>query len=48
MPKLNFPGGILIGCSAGFLDVIKIKGAHNALKSGVVAAEAIIEEFEKD
>lgn len=48
MPKLNFPGGILIGCSAGFLDVIKIKGAHNALKSGVVAAEAIIEEYEKD
>ena len=48
LPKLTFPGGILIGCSAGFLDVIKIKGAHNALKSGVIAAEAIAEQFENN
>lgn len=47
LPKLTFPGGILIGCSAGFLDVIKIKGTHNALKSGVIAAETIAAEYEK-
>ncbi|CAO1619612.1 unnamed protein product [Jaminaea pallidilutea] len=40
IPKLNFPGGALIGCSAGFLNVPKIKGTHNAMKSGMVAAEA--------
>ena len=32
---------MLIGCSAGFLDVMKIKGAHNAMKSGIIAAETI-------
>jgi electron-transferring-flavoprotein dehydrogenase len=47
LPKLTFPGGMLIGCSAGFLDVIKIKGTHNALKSGVIAAETIAEGYEK-
>jgi len=41
IPKLTFPGGLLIGCSAGFLDVPKIKGIHNAMKSGMVAAEAV-------
>ena len=41
IPKLTFPGGMLIGCTAGFLDVMKIKGAHNAMKSGIVAAEAV-------
>ncbi len=40
IPKLTFPGGALIGCSAGFLNVPKIKGSHNAMKSGMVAAEA--------
>ncbi|KAH9915142.1 FAD/NAD-P-binding domain-containing protein [Epithele typhae] len=40
MPKLNFPGGALIGCSAGFVNVAKIKGTHNAMKSGTLAAEA--------
>jgi electron-transferring-flavoprotein dehydrogenase len=41
LPKLSFPGGVLVGCSAGFLDVMKIKGTHNAIKSGMVAAETI-------
>jgi electron-transferring-flavoprotein dehydrogenase len=40
LPKLNFPGGALVGCSAGFLNVAKIKGTHNAMKSGMLAAEA--------
>merc|ERR1712005_74693 len=41
IPKLTFPGGALLGCSAGFLNSVKIKGSHTALKSGVVAAEAV-------
>jgi electron-transferring-flavoprotein dehydrogenase len=41
IPKLTFPGGVLVGCSAGFLNSVKIKGSHTALKSGMVAAEAI-------
>ncbi|RUS34955.1 hypothetical protein BC938DRAFT_477405 [Jimgerdemannia flammicorona] len=40
IPKLYFPGGALIGCSAGFLNVPKIKGTHTAMKSGMIAAEA--------
>ncbi|KAF9242260.1 hypothetical protein BU15DRAFT_43952 [Melanogaster broomeanus] len=40
VPKLNFPGGALIGCSAGFVNMAKIKGTHNAMKSGMLAAEA--------
>ena len=40
MPKLTFPGGMLVGCSAGFLNVPKIKGSHTAMKSGMLAAEA--------
>jgi electron-transferring-flavoprotein dehydrogenase len=40
IPKLHFPGGALIGCSAGFVNVPKIKGTHNAMKSGMIAAEA--------
>ncbi|KNZ75966.1 putative electron transfer flavoprotein-ubiquinone oxidoreductase, mitochondrial [Termitomyces sp. J132] len=40
VPKLNFPGGALIGCSAGFVNIAKIKGTHNAMKSGMLAAEA--------
>ncbi|KAG8944421.1 hypothetical protein FRC03_002080 [Tulasnella sp. 419] len=39
LPKLHFPGGALIGCSAGFVNVPKIKGTHNAMKSGMLAAE---------
>ncbi len=44
IPKLSFPGGLLIGDSAGFLNVAKIKGAHNAMKSGMIAAESIYEQ----
>ncbi len=40
VPKLAFPGGALIGCSAGFLNVPRIKGSHTAMKSGMMAAEA--------
>jgi electron-transferring-flavoprotein dehydrogenase len=40
VPKLAFPGGALIGCSAGFVNVPRIKGSHNAMKSGMMAAEA--------
>lgn len=43
LPRLVFPGGALIGCSAGFLNVPKIKGSHNAMKSGMLAAEAAFE-----
>ncbi len=39
VPKLTFPGGALIGCSAGFVNVPRIKGSHNAMKSGMLAAE---------
>lgn len=41
IPKLTFPGGALIGCGAGFMNVPKIKGTHTAMKSGMLAAEAI-------
>jgi len=40
VPKLAFPGGALIGCSAGFVNVPRIKGTHTAMKSGMLAAEA--------
>ncbi|MEK9726385.1 MAG: NAD(P)/FAD-dependent oxidoreductase, partial [Rhodospirillaceae bacterium] len=40
VPKLAFPGGCLIGCSAGFVNVPRIKGTHNAMKTGMLAAEA--------
>lgn len=40
LPKLTFPGGALIGCEAGFLNVSRIKGSHAALKSGMLAADA--------
>ena len=46
VPKLTFPGGCLVGCTAGFLNVPKIKGTHTAMKSGMVAAEAIFESLE--
>ena len=39
-PKLAFPGGALIGCAAGFVNLPRIKGSHNAMKSGMLAAEA--------
>jgi electron-transferring-flavoprotein dehydrogenase len=43
IPKLTFPGGALVGCSAGFVNVPKIKGSHNAMKSGMLAAEAVFQ-----
>jgi electron-transferring-flavoprotein dehydrogenase len=42
VPKLAFPGGVLAGCSAGFVNVPRIKGSHTAMKSGMLAADAII------
>lgn len=41
VPKLSFPGGVLVGCSAGFVNVPRIKGSHNAILSGILAAEEI-------
>ena len=41
VPKLSFPGGALIGCSAGFVNVPRIKGSHNAVLSGMLAAEKL-------
>lgn len=45
VPKLTFPGGALIGCSAGLVNVPRIKGSHNAMLSGMLAAEKIVEAF---
>ena len=47
IPKLTFPGGVLVGDTAGFLNVPKIKGNHTAMKSGMVAAEAVFEHLVK-
>lgn len=47
LPKLHFPGGALIGCSAGFVNVPKIKGTHNAMKTGMLAAESAFESLTK-
>ncbi len=41
LPKLTFPGGMLLGCDAGFLNGVKIKGTHTAMKSGMLAAESV-------
>lgn len=41
LPKLSFPGGLLVGCDAGFLNGVKIKGAHTAIKTGMLAAESV-------
>lgn len=46
VPKLIFPGGALIGCSAGFVNVPRIKGNHNAMLTGMMAAEAAFEAIE--
>jgi electron-transferring-flavoprotein dehydrogenase len=48
IPKLTFPGGALIGDTAGFLNVPKIKGTHTAMKSGMLAAEAVAEALAGD
>ncbi|KAH8297445.1 hypothetical protein KR044_011866, partial [Drosophila immigrans] len=46
--KLSFPGGCLVGCSAGFLNVPRIKGSHYAMKSGMLAAESALEAINAD
>ncbi len=43
LPKMHFPGGLLLGCDAGTLNSVKIKGNHTAMKSGMLAAEAVVE-----
>jgi electron-transferring-flavoprotein dehydrogenase len=43
LPKMTFPGGLLVGCDAGTLNSAKIKGSHTAMKSGMLAAEAVVE-----
>jgi electron-transferring-flavoprotein dehydrogenase len=48
VPRLAFPGGVLAGCSAGFVNVPRIKGSHTAMKSGMLAAEAIAANREHD
>jgi electron-transferring-flavoprotein dehydrogenase len=48
VPRLVFPGGALIGCSAGFVNVPRIKGSHTAMKSGMLAAEAAYEAVKAD
>lgn len=47
LPKMHFPGGLLIGCDAGTLNAVKIKGNHTAMKSGMLAAEAVVEALAK-
>jgi electron-transferring-flavoprotein dehydrogenase len=48
VPELIFPGGALIGCSAGFVNVPRIKGTHTAMKSGTLAAEAAFDAISND
>ncbi|MEQ3651819.1 MAG: electron transfer flavoprotein-ubiquinone oxidoreductase [Glaciecola sp.] len=45
LPKMTFPGGLLVGCDAGTLNFSKIKGNHTAMKSGILAAEALFAEL---
>ncbi|MAO40569.1 MAG: electron transfer flavoprotein-ubiquinone oxidoreductase [Pseudohongiella sp.] len=48
LPKMSFPGGLIIGCDAGTLNAAKIKGSHTALRSGMLAAESIMESLKQD
>jgi electron-transferring-flavoprotein dehydrogenase len=48
LPKMSFPGGLLVGCDAGTLNFSKIKGSHTAMKSGMIAAECIAEAIAND
>ncbi|KAK5969349.1 Electron transfer flavoprotein-ubiquinone oxidoreductase, partial [Trichostrongylus colubriformis] len=48
VPKVTFPGGCLVGCTASMLNVAKLKGVENAMKSGMLAAESIYPEIKKD
>lgn len=43
VPKMSFPGGVLMGCSAGLVNVPRIKGSHNAVLSGIMAAEHVVD-----
>ncbi|XP_055706873.1 electron transfer flavoprotein-ubiquinone oxidoreductase, mitochondrial [Phlebotomus papatasi] len=45
IPRLTFPGGCIVGCGAGFMNVPKIKGTHYAMKSGMLAAESVVDEL---
>lgn len=45
VPRLDFPGGLLLGCDAGFMNYPKIKGNHTAMKSGILAADAVVKAF---
>lgn len=48
LPKMTFPGGLMVGCNAGTLNFAKIKGNHTAMKSGIVAAETLFELLQAD
>ncbi|RJE77495.1 electron transfer flavoprotein-ubiquinone oxidoreductase [Pseudoalteromonas sp. MSK9-3] len=48
LPKMHFPGGLLIGCDAGTLNFAKIKGNHTAMKSGMLAADSIVDALASD
>ena len=48
LPRMQFPGGLLLGCDAGTLNAVKIKGNHTAMKSGTLAAEAVMEALAAD
>lgn len=48
LPKMTFPGGLLIGCDAGTLNFSKIKGTHTAMKSGMLAAESVFEALQQE
>ena len=48
LPKMEFPGGLVIGCDAGTLNAAKIKGSHTAMKSGMLAAESLFSALQQD
>lgn len=48
LPKMSFPGGLLIGCDAGTLNAAKIKGSHTAMRSGMLAAESLFESLKQE
>lgn len=48
LPKMTFPGGLLVGCEAGTLNFAKIKGNHTAMKSGMIAAEVLFEALKNE
>ena len=48
LPEMAFPGGVILGCDAGTLNVAKIKGTHTAMKSGMLAAEAVYQQLSGD